>query len=270
MPPRAIIAAAVVLPVAQASLTHWIVLGEQALPVRSELAVDDAREGQAAVAQQRVDGEADGRIRHVDDGIDTLDIEPFARDRVADIGLVLVVGIDDLDLDAFAAAVEILGGHARGLDRAHAVGVLEDARDVVEHADAHDIVGDLGARRAAHQARRQRESPFQVFHRSLPFVCRAGRRRLVLESDLPFRQSQHQPVERGRDHDLAGQPAVRQPLGGGAVEQRVFVISHRGQAREPGCVDIDVAGRTHGIATALGQDTVETMAGRGLHGAFVA
>src|SRR5713226_2597719 len=43
LPPRWIIAAAVVLPVAQASLTHWIVFGEQALPVRSELAVDDAR-----------------------------------------------------------------------------------------------------------------------------------------------------------------------------------------------------------------------------------
>ena len=43
LPPRAIIAAAVELPVAQASLTHWMVFGEQALPVRSELAVDDAR-----------------------------------------------------------------------------------------------------------------------------------------------------------------------------------------------------------------------------------
>src|SRR4051794_32790399 len=43
LPPRAIIADAVVLPVAQASLTHWMVLGEQAFPVRSEEAVDDAR-----------------------------------------------------------------------------------------------------------------------------------------------------------------------------------------------------------------------------------
>src|ERR1019366_3699187 len=43
LPPRPIIAAAVALPVAQISLTHWIVFGEQALPVRSELAVDDAR-----------------------------------------------------------------------------------------------------------------------------------------------------------------------------------------------------------------------------------
>jgi hypothetical protein len=30
LPPRAIIAAAVELPVAQASLTHWMVFGEQA------------------------------------------------------------------------------------------------------------------------------------------------------------------------------------------------------------------------------------------------
>src|SRR3954451_1755729 len=43
LPPRAIIADAVVLPVAQASLTHWMVFGEQAFPVRSELAVEDAR-----------------------------------------------------------------------------------------------------------------------------------------------------------------------------------------------------------------------------------
>src|ERR1700712_5757760 len=43
LPPRAIIAAAVVLPVAQASLTHWMVFGEQALPVRSELAVEEPR-----------------------------------------------------------------------------------------------------------------------------------------------------------------------------------------------------------------------------------
>ena len=81
LPPRAIIAAAVVLPVAQASLTHCMVFGEQALPVRSELAVDDARNVILRIAQQRVDGEADGRVRHVDDGVDALDIEPFARDR---------------------------------------------------------------------------------------------------------------------------------------------------------------------------------------------
>ncbi|MGY3353918.1 hypothetical protein ACVWZK_000581 [Bradyrhizobium sp. GM0.4] len=127
-------------------------------------------ERHAAIAQQRVDGEANGRVRHVDDGVDALDIEPFARDCIADVGLVLVIGIDDLDLDALAAAVEILSGHARGLDRAHAVGVLENAGDVVEHADAHDIVRDLGICRAANQARGQRKRPLQVLHCSLP--CR--------------------------------------------------------------------------------------------------
>ena len=146
LPPRAIIAAAVVLPVAQASLTHWMVLGEQALPVRSELAVDDARNVILRIAHQRIDGEADGGIRHVDDSIDAIDIEPFARDRRSDVGLVLVVGIDDLDLDVLAAAVEILRRHARGFHRAHAVGVLEDAGDIVEHADPDDIAGNFGLR----------------------------------------------------------------------------------------------------------------------------
>ena len=124
-------------------MTHWMVFGEQALPVRSELAVDDARNVILRVAHQRIDGKTDGRIRHVDDGVDAVDIEPFARDRRADVGLVLVIGIDDLDLDALAAAVEILRRHARGFHRAHAVGVLENAGDVVEHADADDVVGNF-------------------------------------------------------------------------------------------------------------------------------
>ena len=81
------------------------------------------------------------------DGVDPFDIEPFACDRLADVGLVLVIGIDDLDLDVLGPAVEILRGHACGLDRTHAIGVLEDAGDVVEHANADDVVGNLRARR---------------------------------------------------------------------------------------------------------------------------
>ena len=155
-----------------------MVFGEQALPVRSELAVDDARNVMRGVAQQRIDGEADGRIRHVDDGIDAVDVEPFARDRRADVGLVLVVGIDDLDLDVFAAAVEILRRHPRGFHRAHAVGVLENAGDVVEHADAHDVVGNFRARRPdaaqrqpapdrALNARSTSQPPFMTLARAL-------------------------------------------------------------------------------------------------------
>ena len=105
------------------------------------------QEGHAAIAQQRVDGEADGGIRNIDDGVHAVDIEPFARDRRSDIGLVLVIGKDDLDLDVLAAAVEILRRHARGFHRSHAVGVLEDAGNIVEYADAHHIVGYLRAGR---------------------------------------------------------------------------------------------------------------------------
>ena len=100
------------------------------------------------IAQQRIDGEADRGIGHVDHGVDVVDVEPFAHDRRADIGLVLVIGVDDLDLDVLAAAVEILRGHPRRFHRAHAVGVLEDAGDIVEHADPDDVAGNLRARRA--------------------------------------------------------------------------------------------------------------------------
>ncbi len=136
------------------------------------------QEGHAAVAQERVDGETDGRVRHVDDGIDALDVEPFARDGAADIRLVLVIGIDDLDLDVLAAAVEVFRRHARGLDRAHAIGVLKDARDVVEHAYAHDIVRYLGACRAGYQARGQHQHPLQMFHHFPPLFGRLPRRSL--------------------------------------------------------------------------------------------
>ena len=69
-----------------------------------------------------------------------------------DIGLVLVIGVNDLDLDVLAAAVEIFRRHARGFHRTHAIGVLEDAGNVVEHADPHDIAGNFRARGARSRA----------------------------------------------------------------------------------------------------------------------
>jgi hypothetical protein len=67
-----------------------------------------------------------------------------------------VIGVDDFDLDTLAAAVEIFRRHACGLHRTHAVGVLEDPGDVVEHGDAHDIVRNLRARRAPRRARQSK------------------------------------------------------------------------------------------------------------------
>jgi hypothetical protein len=104
------------------------VFGEQAFPVRSELAVEDAKNVILL-------------FRHVD-------IEPFSRDGGTNVGLVLMVGIDDVDLDVFSAAGKVFRRHARGFHRTHAVGVLKDSGNVVEHADAHHIAGDLGVRNA--------------------------------------------------------------------------------------------------------------------------
>src|SRR3546814_3101553 len=57
-------------------------------------------------------GEGDGGIRQVDDGVDILGVEPLARHIRADIGLVLVVGGENLHL-TFAGLGVILGGHLR-------------------------------------------------------------------------------------------------------------------------------------------------------------
>jgi hypothetical protein len=64
-------------------------------------------------------------------------------DADADVGLVLMIGADDLDLLAFDRAAEILRGHLRGGERAFAGAVGIDARHVGHDADLHDIVGDL-------------------------------------------------------------------------------------------------------------------------------
>ena len=116
-------------------------------------------EGHFCVANERIDSETDGRIRHVDNGIDRIDIEPFARDCRADIGLVLVIGVDDLHFDILAATVEIFRGHPRRLYRAHAVGVLENPGYVVEYADPHHIAGNFSMRRPTRgQGQRKRQA----------------------------------------------------------------------------------------------------------------
>ena len=64
----------------------------------------------------------------------------------ADIGLVLVVGRDDLDLEAALLDAGILDRHLRGGDRARAGEVGVEARHVGQHADLDDVVGDLRLR----------------------------------------------------------------------------------------------------------------------------
>jgi hypothetical protein len=73
----------------------------------------------------------------------------LARDRGADIGLVLMVGDHDIDRLAEHGAAGILDRHARGNDRAGAAQVGIEARLIVENADANDAVGYLCVRGAA-------------------------------------------------------------------------------------------------------------------------
>jgi hypothetical protein len=75
-----------------------------------------------------------------------------------------VIGIDDLDLDILAATIEVFRRHARGFDRAHAVGVLKDAGDVVEHADAHDAAGNLRMRKRCDAGQRKRAAEPEFLH----------------------------------------------------------------------------------------------------------
>ena len=56
-----------------------------------------------------IDGEADAGIGEVDDRVDALFIHPTPRNRDADVGLVLMIGENDLHLEAARLLGEVLG-----------------------------------------------------------------------------------------------------------------------------------------------------------------
>src|SRR3981081_1700172 len=55
-----------------------------------------------------VDGECDAGVRDVDDDIDLVDVEPPACNGGADVGLVLVIAGDDVELTALGGQAAIL------------------------------------------------------------------------------------------------------------------------------------------------------------------
>ena len=100
---------------------------------------------------QGVDGETDAGIGEVDDGVDALLVDPPARDRDADVGLVLMIGGNDFDAEAARLFGEILGRQLRADQRALADLVGERTGEVAEHADLDLAAGNLrnrGRRRA--------------------------------------------------------------------------------------------------------------------------
>jgi hypothetical protein len=86
------------------------------------------------------DRQRDAGIRGVADDVDLLGINPLPCDVNANVGLVLVVATDDVDLPALGDEAGILDRH---LDRGNRIGTADvgiEARHVVQHADLDGLV----------------------------------------------------------------------------------------------------------------------------------
>ncbi|MNQ41299.1 hypothetical protein D3C85_549710 [compost metagenome] len=81
-------------------------------------------------------------------------VEPAAHQRGGDVGLVLVVGADDLDGLAGHLAAKVLDSHAHGHFGSHSAQVRIDAGPVVRHPQAHHV--GLGMGRGGGQGGGQR------------------------------------------------------------------------------------------------------------------
>jgi hypothetical protein len=91
-----------------------------------------------------LDRERNRRVVETNGHVDALTFEPASRDGDADVGLVLVIGKHDLDGLAKHGAAGILGRQSCRGHRARATEIGVQPRLVVEDADLHDVVGDLG------------------------------------------------------------------------------------------------------------------------------
>ena len=129
--------------------------GAQALPVKS---------AEPALVSSTVlwlllgrvdDREGDRGIDQIGDGVHLVDIEPARGDAGADIGLVLMIGGEDLDGLAVDLAAEFLGRHVGGLDRALAGILLVGAGEIGQYADPDLVVGDLSMRGAGRKRQSQ-------------------------------------------------------------------------------------------------------------------
>ena len=104
------------------------------------------QEGLALVPRDLVHREGHGRVRHVGDDVHLVRVVPLPRDIRSDVGLVLMVGEDDLDLHALGRRAKIFHRHPRRHHRALSGEVRVEARLVVQHTDLDDPVGDLRLR----------------------------------------------------------------------------------------------------------------------------
>jgi len=117
-------------------------------------------------------GQAHAGIGHFDDQVHAFAVIPLGGDAGADIGLVLVIGGDDIDLEALGGRAEILQRLVDAGDGDGAGQVLVGAGQIGQHADPEP--GALGAG-AGERQRRGGGGGKQVAagdrHRTVPCSC---------------------------------------------------------------------------------------------------
>jgi hypothetical protein len=134
-----------------------VVIGEQDSLVTAVDALPRNDVGLLLVTHDVVDGMGDRRCGAADDRVDAFLINPFQCLGDTDVGLVLIVGNDNLDRGSVDGAAEILDRHLDHQDLTGAAIVGIGAGLVGHHADADDIVRDVGTRRRCNKGRGQHQ-----------------------------------------------------------------------------------------------------------------
>mmetsp|Transcript_57663 Transcript_57663/g.135758 ORF Transcript_57663/g.135758 Transcript_57663/m.135758 type:complete len:322 (+) Transcript_57663:950-1915(+) len=104
----------------------------------------DCDEGLFLFGRDRGHGQVGAGVGAADQQVQALGVEPFTRLGRGDVGLVLMVGKDELDLLAGGHALQVGDGHLDGLDATGAIDVGVDAGHVGQETDLDDIARDLG------------------------------------------------------------------------------------------------------------------------------
>jgi hypothetical protein len=115
-----------------------------------------------------MNGERDRGRRQLGDHVDAFDLIPAPRDAAGKIGLVLMIGGNDLDLLTEHVAAKILNRHLGRFERIFPAVIRVDARLIVQNAN----LDALCRRRNGKQktARRNRSRQQSRFHICLPKI----------------------------------------------------------------------------------------------------
>src|SRR5262245_39829850 len=116
-----------------------------------------------------LNGDTDGRHRHIENNIDTVLIVPLARNVGADVGLVLMVAENDLDWFPENVASEFLDGELRACDRTLARSIGKDPRHVGEYAELETLPGRCPQHGGRRKGCADSDHEMSSLHYVLPF-----------------------------------------------------------------------------------------------------